>query len=97
MTMNQTTDEVAIQRAGRAQVVSAENDIQSLLNRITIDPNIRFGKPNVKRFTVSYILYQLALGHDVDYLLAQLEGIDKGDILACMAYAACFLEKEDIS
>lgn len=93
-----TTDEVAIARSERASAVTSEDEaIQQLLNRLTINPDIRFGRPNTKRFTVAYVLYQLALGHNINELVAQMEGVEKDDILACLAYAACFLEKEDIS
>jgi uncharacterized protein (DUF433 family) len=55
---------------------------ENLLSRISIDPNICFGKPCIRghRIWVSLILDLLAGGTTIEELLE--------DILACIAYAA---------
>jgi uncharacterized protein (DUF433 family) len=62
----------------------------SLLERITIDPGVRFGKPCVRgtRITVGDVLGYLARGMSEDELLEQFPQITRDDIRACLAYAA---------
>jgi uncharacterized protein (DUF433 family) len=62
----------------------------SLLERITIDPGVRFGKPCVRgtRITVGDVLGYLAGGMSEDELLEQFPQITRDDIRACLAYAA---------
>jgi uncharacterized protein (DUF433 family) len=62
----------------------------SLLERITIDPAVRFGKPCVRgtRITVGDVLGYLAGGMSEDELLEQFPQITRDDIRACLAYAA---------
>ncbi|WP_254175582.1 DUF433 domain-containing protein [Planktothrix agardhii] len=61
-----------------------------LLSRISIDPNICFGKPCIRghRIWVSLILDFLASGVTIEYLLEEYSGIEREDILACIAYGA---------
>lgn len=63
---------------------------EELLSRITIDPNICFGKPCIKghRIWVSLILDFLASGSTVQEILDDYPGVEKADILACIAYGA---------
>lgn len=63
---------------------------QELLARITIDPNICFGKPTIRghRIWVSLILDFLASGMSVAEILAEYPGLEEADILACIAYGA---------
>ena len=72
---------------------------KNLLSRISIDPNICFGKPCIRghRIWVSLILDLLAGGATVEELLEEYPGIEREDILACMAYGAemardCYVE-----
>jgi uncharacterized protein (DUF433 family) len=62
----------------------------NLLSRISIDPNICFGKPCIRghRIWVSLILDLLAGGATIDELLEEYPGIERDDILACLAYAS---------
>lgn len=62
----------------------------SLLDRITIDPAVRFGKPCVRgtRITVGDILGYLAGGMSEDRLLTDFPQLTREDIRACLAYAA---------
>lgn len=61
-----------------------------LLSRISIDPNICFGKPCIKghRIWVSLILDFLASGMTIPEILEQYPGLKKADIYACLAYGA---------
>jgi uncharacterized protein (DUF433 family) len=61
-----------------------------LLSRISIDPNICFGKPCIRghRIWVSLILDFLASGMSMEELLQQYPGLEVADIYACIAYAA---------
>ena len=58
--------------------------------RISISPNVCFGKPciNGTRIWVSLILDRLAGGETIDELLDDYPGVEKEDILACIAYGA---------
>jgi uncharacterized protein (DUF433 family) len=70
-----------------AEVVMNRED---LLNRISINPNICFGKPCIRghRIWVSLILDLLASGATMGEILADYPGIDEADVLACIAYGA---------
>ncbi|VFM95129.1 MAG: Uncharacterized conserved protein, DUF433 family [Candidatus Kentron sp. G] len=61
-----------------------------LLHRISIDPNICFGKPCIKghRIWVSLILDYLADGWTIPEILENYPGIEEADIYACLAYGA---------
>ena len=63
---------------------------ENLLSRISIDPNICFGKPCIRghRIWVALILGLLAGGATIDEILEEYPGIERDDILACLAYAA---------
>ncbi len=62
------------------------------LDRISIDPNVCFGKPCIKghRLWVSLILDFLAGGMTITIkeILEEYPGLEEADILACFAYAA---------
>jgi len=62
----------------------------SLLNRITVDPNICFGKPCIKgtRIWVSLILDFLASGMTLEELIKEYPQLTKDDIRAAIAYGA---------
>ncbi|MEO7995556.1 MAG: DUF433 domain-containing protein [bacterium] len=62
----------------------------SLLERITVDPGVRFGKPCVRgtRLTVGDVLGYLAGGTSEAALVEQFPQLVHDDLLACFAYAA---------
>lgn len=62
----------------------------SPLDRISIDPTVRFGKPCVRgtRITVGDILGYLAGGMSEGELLADFPQLTHDDIRACLTYAA---------
>jgi uncharacterized protein (DUF433 family) len=61
-----------------------------LLQRISIDPQICFGKPCIKgtRIWVSLLLDQLAGGTTIDELLTEYPQLAREDLLAAIAYGA---------
>ncbi len=62
----------------------------TLLERITIDPNVRFGKPCIRghRITVQEILEWLSGGASQQQILADYPQLEPEDFLAVYAYAA---------
>jgi uncharacterized protein (DUF433 family) len=64
--------------------------MNALLDRISIDPNICFGKPCIKgtRIWVSLILDFLASGQTESEILAAYPQLQPEDIRAALAYAA---------
>jgi uncharacterized protein (DUF433 family) len=62
----------------------------SLLERITVDPDVRFGKPCVRghRITVQEILEWLSSGASPLQILADYPQLEPEDFLAVYAYAA---------
>lgn len=62
----------------------------NLLSRISIDPNICFGKPCIRghRIWVSLILDYLAGGTTINEVLEAYPSIEREDVLACIAYGA---------
>jgi uncharacterized protein (DUF433 family) len=63
---------------------------QDFLSRISTRPDVCFGKPCISghRIWVSLVLDRLAAGETIDELLQDYSGIEKEDILACIAYGA---------
>ena len=62
----------------------------SLLERITIDPKVRFGKPCIRghRITVQEILEWLSNGASQQQILADYPQLEPDDFRAVYAYAA---------
>lgn len=61
-----------------------------LLQRISVNPEVRFGKPCVRgtRITVGEVLGFLAAGGTETELLREFPQLSHEDLLACFAYAA---------
>ena len=61
-----------------------------LLARISIDPNVCFGKPCIRghRVWVSLILDSLASGWSIQDVLENYPDLEEADIYACLAYGA---------
>ena len=61
-----------------------------LLERISIDPNVGFGKPCIRgtRIWVSLLLDFLAVGMTVEEILAEYPQLAVEDIRAALAYGA---------
>ncbi|HFA51326.1 MAG TPA: DUF433 domain-containing protein [Bacteroidetes bacterium] len=68
-----------------------------LLDRISVNPNICFGKPCIKgtRIWVALVLDFLASGTSVEEVLKNYPQLKKEDIYACLAYGAT-MSRENI-
>ena len=62
----------------------------SLLQRITLNPDICHGKPTIrnKRYPVELILDLLAAGMTHHEILDDYPALEEDDIRACLAYAS---------
>jgi uncharacterized protein (DUF433 family) len=62
----------------------------NLLDRIAVDPAIRFGKPCIRgtRMSVGDVLGYLAGGMSEAQILADFPQLTTDDVRACLAYAA---------
>ena len=63
---------------------------QDLLQRISVDPVVCFGKPCIKghRIWVSLILDMLADGVSYEEVLENYPGLTQTDLCACIAYGS---------
>ena len=63
---------------------------QELLNRITINPNMAFGKPTVRglRYSVEWLLETLSSGMTNEEILLDYDDLQLEDIQAVLLYAA---------
>ena len=62
----------------------------SLLDRITIDPNVCHGQPCIRglRYPVALILELLSAGMTIEEILADYEDLAGDDIRAALAFGA---------
>jgi uncharacterized protein (DUF433 family) len=62
----------------------------NLLDRISVDSSVRFGKPCVRgtRMSVGDVLGYLAGGTSEEQLLREFPQLTRDDVRACLAYAA---------
>ena len=61
-----------------------------LLERITHNPNVCFGKPTVRnlRYPVEMLLDLLGAGMTTEELLEDYPDLERDDILACLVFAS---------
>ncbi len=61
----------------------------TLLDRITIDPEICHGKPTIRglRYPVEMLLELLSSGMTTEEILADYEDLERDDILAALTFA----------
>ncbi|AFY50488.1 hypothetical protein Nos7524_4746 [Nostoc sp. PCC 7524] len=62
----------------------------TLLHRITLNPNICHGKPCIRglRYPVEFILELLSSGMTTEQILADYDDLESEDILAVLLFAA---------
>jgi uncharacterized protein (DUF433 family) len=65
-------------------------DRDRLLERISVDPRVCFGKPCIRghRIWVSLVLDLLAAGLSIEEVLEEYPQLSREDVLACVAYGA---------
>ena len=68
----------------------------TLLERITVDPNIFGGKPIIRgrRLAVEHVLGMLAAGDSHDIILSGYSWLEPEDIHACLLYARKIIGRE---
>src|SRR3954447_9017712 len=73
---------------GIRAVMLKGTEMNELLSRISIDPNVCFGKPCIRgtRIWVSLLLDFLATGSTIEEILADYPHLQREDILAAIAY-----------
>jgi uncharacterized protein (DUF433 family) len=71
---------------------------ETLLNRITVDPEIFGGKPIVRgmRISVELVLSLLAQGLTVEGILDDYPELEADDVRACLTYAHAAIADESI-
>jgi uncharacterized protein (DUF433 family) len=64
--------------------------MEDLLQRITVNPNIAFGKPTIRglRYSVEWLLELLSSGMSQQEILDDYEDLEAADIQAALVYAA---------
>jgi uncharacterized protein (DUF433 family) len=64
--------------------------MENLLQRITVNPNMAFGKPTIRglRYSVEWLLELLSSGMTHDEILADYDDLEREDIYAVLTYAA---------
>ena len=72
---------------------------QELLKRITINPNVCFGKPTIrnKRYPVEMILDLLSAGMTTEEILEDYPDLEKEDIHACLTFASSLVRVNSTS
>jgi uncharacterized protein (DUF433 family) len=71
---------------------------ESLLSRITVDPDVCHGKPCVRglRYPVESLLEYLAGGDTIESLLAEFPDLEREDILACHEFSRRVLAAKSV-
>ncbi|MEM8531020.1 MAG: DUF433 domain-containing protein [Chloroflexota bacterium] len=73
--------------------------MDDVLQRITLNPNIAFGKPTIRgsRYSVEWLLELLSSGMSYQEILEDYEDLEIEDIYAALAYAAKLAQVKRIS
>lgn len=72
--------------------------MENLLDRITSNPDVAFGKPVIKGTRMAVVFYwnTLAAGDSTEDIIEAFPFLKKEDILACLQYAAQLLDRNAI-
>lgn len=70
----------------------------SLLTRITLNPDVCFGKPTVRnlRYPVEVLLDLLSAGATTEEILTDFPDLEADDLRACLLYAAQLMRVKTI-
>jgi uncharacterized protein (DUF433 family) len=73
--------------------------MSSLLERITIDPNISHGQPTIRglRYPVEFLLDLLSSGMSYEEILTDYPDLEREDILATLEFAARLTRSKRVS
>jgi uncharacterized protein (DUF433 family) len=71
---------------------------KKLLARITLNPNVCFGKPTIRnmRYPVEVILDLLSADMTAEEILEDFPDLEKEDILACLLFAKKVIQVKSI-
>lgn len=71
---------------------------KTLIDRITIDPEICHGKPTIRslRYPVDSMLELMASGMTIEELINDYPDLQREDFLACLQYAAKLIQVKSI-
>lgn len=71
---------------------------QNLLERITLNPDVCFGKPTIRnmRYPVEVMLDLLSAGMTQEEILEDYPDLEVDDLRACLMFAAKLLKVESI-
>ena len=83
---------------GSAPATNRKDEDMDWNERIEIDSRVLVGKPVIKgtRLAVEFIVDLLAEGWSTEDILRNYPGIEREDVLACLAYAGAVLHAEKI-
>ncbi len=67
-------------------------------DRIIISPDIMLGKPVIRgtRITVEFIIKKMSEGMEINDIIAEYPPLQKDDLMACLAYSADVISKDEI-
>lgn len=70
-----------------------------LLSRITLNPNVSFGKPTIRnmRYPVETMLDLMSAGMTFDELLEDYPDLEKEDLQACLLFASKLVKVNTIN
>jgi uncharacterized protein (DUF433 family) len=71
---------------------------ENVLQRITLNPNVCFGKPTIRnmRYPVEFVLDLLAAGMSTQELLEDYPDLEADDITACLVFATQLVKVNSI-
>jgi uncharacterized protein (DUF433 family) len=71
---------------------------KDLLQRITLNPHVCFGKPTIRnmRYPVEVILDLLAAGMTTNEILEDYPDLEKEDIQACLQFASKLMQVKSV-
>lgn len=72
---------------------------QDLIKRITLNPDVCFGKPTIRnmRYPVEMILDLLSAGMTTEELIEDYPALEADDIKACLLFASKLIKVNSIS
>ncbi|MEM9545850.1 MAG: DUF433 domain-containing protein [Bacteroidota bacterium] len=72
---------------------------QDLIKRITLNPDVCFGKPTIRnmRYPVEMILDLLSAGMSTDEIISDYPALEEEDIKACLHFASKLIKVNSIS
>lgn len=72
---------------------------QNLIKRITLNPDVCFGKPTIRnmRYSVEMILDLLSAGMTTEELIEDYPALEPDDIKACLLFASKLIKVNSIS